>query len=103
VKAKVDLREVGWSVAIGDFYGDKRPDVYIVQQGKNCTDLARNGHNGQDWLLVGPRWGKRAVPGLGIGCGGEALALDDQLVLLVNGVERTRGSVEVIDLRQEDL
>jgi hypothetical protein len=98
---KATLGDRGWGVAIGDFYGDDSPDVYVLQQGTNCTDIAATPVNGADILFVGPDWERRSLWAHELGCGDEALALDDRLVLVSNGADLSRGPLNIRDLRTE--
>ena len=98
---KAPLRHRGWGVAIGDFYGDDNLDVYVLQQGKNCTDIAATPANGRDILFVGPEWERRPLWAHELGCGDEALTLDEKLVLVSNGADLSRGPLNIRDLRTE--
>jgi hypothetical protein len=95
------LGDYGWSVAVGDFYGDENLDIYLVQQGEGCTEIASSKVNGADILLVGPDWTRRALWAHELGCGDEALALEDGLVLVSNGSQLSRGPLQIRDLRTE--
>jgi hypothetical protein len=95
------LGDYGWSLAIGDFYGDENLDVYLVQQGEDCTDIASSELNGADILLVGPDWSRRTLSAHQLGCGDEALPLEDGLVLVSNGSKLSRGPLQIRDLRTE--
>lgn len=98
---KVKLGDFGWGVAIGDFYDDESLDVYVLQQGTDCTDIASSRVNGADILLVGPDWNYRRLWAHELGCGDEALPLDETLVLVSNGSHLSRGPLQIRDLRTE--
>ncbi len=95
------LGDRGWGITIGDFYGDDNLDVYVLQQGSNCTTIASSQVNGADMLLVGPDWDLRPLWSPELGCGDEALPLDGQLVLVSNGSHLSRGPLQIRDLRTE--
>ena len=88
-------------MAIGDFYDDESLDVYVLQQGTDCTDIASSRVNGADILLVGPDWNYRRLWAHELGCGDEALPLDETLVLVSNGSHLSRGPLQIRDLRTE--
>jgi hypothetical protein len=98
---KATLGDRGWGVAIGDFYGDDNLDVYVLQQGTNCTEIAATQVNGADILFVGPDWTRRQLWAHELGCGDEALTLDEKLVLVSNGADLSRGPLNIRDLRTE--
>lgn len=100
---KVKLFDRGWGVAVGDFYGDDHLDIYLLQQGTDCVEPLSTKVNGADILLVGPEWTYRRLWNHNLGCGDEALALDERLVLVSNGANQSRGPLQIRDLRTEPL
>ncbi len=100
--ASFELDDRGWDVAVGDFVGNARLDIYVVQQGIDCADLDTGAPNGRDVVLVGPNWRRRGVPNVQLGCGNEAVTVDGTTVLVTNGYFRSRGPIDLIDLRNEE-
>ena len=86
-------------VAVGDFFGDSSLDVYVLFNRAPCRDIDVAELNTNDVLLVGPDWDGYQRASHGLGCVDRAYTVDGTKILILNGRLRTRGPVEVADLR----
>jgi hypothetical protein len=86
-------------VAVGDFFGDTHLDFYVVTAGIDCVDPDTPAYNGDDYLLIGPGYDLVVRASHGLGCGDRVYPIDGTRLLILNGAAKSRGPVEVVDLR----
>lgn len=78
----------GSSVAVGDFDGDGRKDVYVVLQDEDCpTTLVDLAPDLVFWGQAGGSWVAQAQPQALKGCGHLAATVDGDRILLEQGGE----------------
>ncbi len=98
-EVKVDFEGQGSWIVAGDFYGDASMDVYGLVNRVDCVDVDTSSGNSHDVLLVGPSFEAFARATHSLGCADRAYPVDGTRLLILNGAAKTRGPVEVADLR----
>ena len=96
---KHDIFGFGHWVAVGDFAGDGALDVFVLAARQDCVDVDVSSSNEHDLLLMGPTFEPFVRATHGLGCGDRAYAVDGTHILILNGASKTRGPVEIADLR----